>query len=397
MPPSRLEYLLTRYINRNCNPPEEEELMTLIGQKENEAELKMLIDEAIKTTGDELKMPGYAAEAVLRNVLNIHKEHPISLSNRKSGFIPRMRLIAAVVIFLFAGASYWYLQKRNNQKTDNKENLVIAAQPVKVLPGEKRALLKMADGRTIPLDSLANGTITQQGSTHISAYNGLLRYDVIASSDGGSPPVYHVLSTPNGGQYQLVLPDGSKVWLNAASTLRFPVMFTGSHRDVELTGEAYFEVVKNIKRPFRVTVGQMRVNVLGTHFNVDAYTEESDIKTSLIEGSVNVTSNKLTRVLKPGQQAVLDKKEEQVSVTTADIEEVMAWKNGFFQFEGAEIATIMRQLGRWYDLEIVYEGRIPVRRFEGKISRREQLSDVLQILELSDIRFSVDGKRIIVH
>jgi transmembrane sensor len=244
---------------------------------------------------------------------------------------------------------------------------------------------------------MQNGTLLQKGATKITKQGGLLIYNDSGSTNQDAPIVYNTLSTPRGGQYQVVLSDGSKVWLNAASSLHFPTSFTGNQRVVELTGEAYFEVTKNKKKPFFVKVGDMQVKVLGTHFNINAYSDESSIKTSLLEGSVKIAKGKVTGLLNPGEQAVLDNQNDKVEIKKVNMDEVMAWKNGIFQFDGADLTTIMRDISRWYNVEIVYDGEEPMRRFEGKISRTAQLSDVLKILALSNVKFIVVGNKIIVH
>ncbi len=258
-------------------------------------------------------------------------------------------------------------------------------------------MLTTSDGSTIVLDSIQNGTITHKGATQITKQGGMLIYNVSSSTGQDAPVVYNTLTTPKGGQYQVVLPDGSKVWLNAASSLHFPSAFPGRERVVELTGEAYFEVVKNKKKPFHVRVGNMSVNVLGTHFNVNAYPDENSIKTSLLEGSVKIVTGKASGILRPGEQAVLNNQGDKVDINDANLDDVMAWKNGLFQFDGAGITSIMKEIGRWYNVQIVYNGKIPERRFDGKISRNAQLSEVLRILELSNVKFSVVGNSIIVQ
>jgi ferric-dicitrate binding protein FerR (iron transport regulator) len=222
-------------------------------------------------------------------------------------------------------------------------------------------------------------------------------YDGTKASNQGSLISYNTLSTPRGGQYQLVLPDGSKVWLNASSSIHFPTAFAGHERNVELTGEAYFEIAKNKQKPFHVNVNGMQVEVLGTHFNVNAYGDEGAIKTSLLEGSVKIKKGNISGLLKPGQQGVLKKNSTDLEIKNADMNEAIAWKNGLFEFDGADIKSIMREIGRWYDVDVVYAGKVPDRRFEGKISRDAQLSDVLKILALSNVKFSVEGKKIIVQ
>ena len=259
---------------------------------------------------------------------------------------------------------------------------------------KERVFLTMSDGRTINLDVVANGTLP--GASSVTKQDSLLVYKVEGSSTSGVPAGYNTLSTSQGGQYQVLLPDGSKVWLNAVSSLRFPTVFTGKEREVELTGEAYFEVSKNRKKPFRVNVGGIHISVLGTHFNVNAYADDHEIRTSLLEGRVKVVKDQESDFLEPGQQAVVNNKSSGIRVRYSDMNEVMAWKHGLFEFKGADITSIMRQISRWYDVEIVYAGEVPVRRFEGKISKTAPLSDVLQILELSDVKFAVEAKKIIV-
>jgi transmembrane sensor len=393
MPASRLEYLFNCYVHNNYTGQEEEELMALLTQPENQASVQKLIDSVIKNTGSEMQMTDQVAASILQNILQKDKSIILSIKNKKIVFASWMSVAAASILFL-AGIAYWIPDKKDNV---NAKVVTIAEKHSPILPGGNRAMLTTSDGSTIILDSMQNGTLIQKGATKISKQGGLLIYNVSASADRGVAVIYNTLSTPRGGQYQVVLSDGSKVWLNAASSLHFPTAFTGSQRVVELTGEAYFEVAKNKEKPFQVRVGNMQVNVLGTHFNINAYSDESSIKTSLLEGSVKITKGNTSGILKPGEQGVLNNKEDKVAITNADMNEVMAWKNGLFRFEGADITTIMREIGRWYDVEIIYAGKVPMRRFEGKISRNAQLSEVLRILELSDVKFTVEGKKIIVQ
>lgn len=393
MDATRLEYLFDCYLQQNCSKEEEKELMALAAQPANEDQIQSLINKVIESTGADIKMPDKVAVSILQNILQKDRGLVLSVKNKKINFSRWVRMAAAAAIILFmAGTAYWLFDKKEN----NKAKLVaVEKKNSPILPGGNRALLTMSDGSTIVLDSIQNG-ILQQSGAKIKKQNGLLIYNGVSSVSGANV-VYNTLSTPRGGQYQVVLPDGSKVWLNASSSLYFPTAFNGPIREVVLTGEAYFEVAKNKEKPFRVKVGDMQVNVLGTHFNINAYKDESSIKTSLLEGSVKLVNGLHTDLLKPGQQAVLNKKEDKVEIRNADMNEVVAWKNGLFQFHGADITTIMKQIGRWYDVEIAYMGTVPARRFEGKISRDAQLSDVLKILELSNVKFTVEGKRIVVQ
>jgi hypothetical protein len=294
------------------------------------------------------------------------------------------------------GAAYWVIPKQNNEKITAS----IAApgkQTAKILPGGNHAILTMADGSKIVLDSVQNGNIQSGGAT-ISKQGGVLVYDGSSPAKSATAAVaYNTLTTPRGGQYKLILADGSKVWLNASSSLHFPTAFTGKERNVELTGEAYFEVAKNKEKPFRVNVNGMQVEVLGTHFNVNAYADENSIKTSLLEGSVKIKRGDVSGLLKPGQQGILESNNNDLRIKEVNMDEVIAWKNGLFQFNGAGIKTIMLEISRWYNVEIVYSGKVPQRSFVGKISRDAALPDVLKILELSNVKFNVIGRKIIVQ
>lgn len=270
-----------------------------------------------------------------------------------------------------------------------------------IAPGGNKAVLMLADGSRIVLNDAKNGELTQQGNIVVNKEkDGLLTYRVKPGNtkEQQKETALNSIATPRGGQYQVVLPDGTKVWLNAASTLKFPTAFTGNERNVGLTGEAYFEVAKNPGKPFRVTSAGQTIEVLGTHFDVNAYDDEPVIKTTLLEGSIKLNSGSKNAVLKPGQQATLS-----LSGLTPirvkndiDVDAVMAWKNQLFEFNHDNIQTIMRQVSRWYDVDIAYEGNIPEDRFEGKISRNVDVSQILKILELSGVNFRIEGKKIIV-
>ena len=390
----RLEYLFNGYVNNNYTPEEEEELMELLTVPENEEAVKKLIDGLIEDKRTEAEMPDQAASVILQNILKKAETPVVPLESRKRHFPIWMRVAAVAILFITVTLVY---RMQDSQQKANAKTVAINEQRHIIQPGGTKAVLTISDGSRIVLDSIQNGTVVHAGSTTISKQGGLLVYKVSNSSTGEETVVYNTLSTPRGGQYQVILPDGSKVWLNAASSLHFPSAFKGEKREVDLTGEAYFEVTKNKKKPFLVRVGDMQVKVLGTHFNINAYGDEGVIKTSLLEGSVKITKGSASGLLKPGQQAVSGTAEDKVEIRNADMNEVMAWKNGLFQFDGASINTIMREIGRWYDVKIEYSGKVPQRRFEGKISRNAQLSDVLQILELSNVKFSVAGDTIIVQ
>jgi ferric-dicitrate binding protein FerR (iron transport regulator) len=266
-------------------------------------------------------------------------------------------------------------------------------------PGGNKAVLTLADGRKIALDSNAGGLIAQQGvSSVVQQTNGRLEYRSSPNNKTGASPdvVYNALSTPAGGQYQLVLPDGSKVWLNALSTIRFPSSFTGSDRVVQLDGEAYFEVTKDESRPFRVTARDVNVEVLGTAFNVNSYDDEPSIRTSLVQGSVRVVRGSSRLVLKDGEQAATTDHAGLAIVPGADIAKAIAWKNGSFSFDNDNIQTVMRQLAKWYDIDIRYQGEPTHKIFGGTMRRTLSLQQVLSALSRYDVRFQLQGRTLVV-
>jgi transmembrane sensor len=303
---------------------------------------------------------------------------------------------AALVITLGAGTWYWLADKPAKQVPSKP---VASVKPRDLPPGRDAAVLTLADGKKIILDS-ASGAISQQGNVTVLNVNGMLSY---APSKKGAPDevVYNTVSTARGNQYQLVLSDGTKVWLNSASSLRYPASFTGNSREVELDGEGYFEVAKNAAKPFHVKTRTQDIEVLGTHFNVNAYKDEETIKTTLLEGSVKVKLNGAvgSAILKPGEQAIANNDEgTSIHITSdVDLDQVMAWKNGWFEFENTDLKMIMRQISRWYDVDIEYGTKTGNERYGGRISRNLNLSNILKMLENYGVQFRLEGKRLIVE
>ncbi|SIO38172.1 FecR family protein [Chitinophaga niabensis] len=297
---------------------------------------------------------------------------------------------AALIAFAVTGLIYFF------QPATRGEQILSEGVPYQVMPGGNKAVLTLADGSQITLDSTGNGAIANQGNVQvIKLDSGQLAYNAVREGAEGEMR-YNTLATPKGGQFRVILPDGSKVWLNAASSLRFPTAFTGKEREVQLTGEAYFEIARNPGLPFKVNVKGMMVQVLGTNFNIMAYDDEMNIQTTLLEGAVKVNKGTQAVQLKPGQQAQLNATGSMSVSENVDVEGVVAWKNGYFHFNHESLEGVMRQVGRWYDAEITYEGTIPGREFGGKIGRGSDIKDVLKILELSNVHFRIEGKKIIV-
>ena len=265
-------------------------------------------------------------------------------------------------------------------------------------PGGNKAVLTLANGSKINLSDVKNGVLASQGQTVLKKdKDGRIVYEAPGGKTVDSSAIFNTISIPRGGQYQVVLSDGSKVWLNSASSITFPATFSKAERKVTITGEVYFEVAKNKLKPFRVVAGEQVVEVLGTHFNVNAYADEDALKTTLVEGSVKITAGVQSVVLKPEQQAsVAVGPAGGIKVTAVDTDNVLAWTTGNFQFEKAEIPLIMREASRWYDVDIKYEGEIPRRRFTGSISRSVNLSELLKMLKYTGINFKIAGKSIVV-
>lgn len=302
---------------------------------------------------------------------------------------------AAAVAALLSVAAWQWLQKPASIPAPS----TIASLPsgTDIAPGGNRAILTLADGTQIPLDSAGAGQLAQQGNTSIIKLDsGQLAYRTAAAS-ASATLLYNTISTPRGGQFRITLPDGTHVWLNASSSLRYPTAFTGAERRVELSGEAYFEVVEKAGMPFRIASHEMEVEVLGTHFNVMAYDDEEVLKTTLLEGAVKVTRNGNSRKLQPGQQARVFRNDGSMDVLQdANTEEAVAWKNGFIQFDGQDIKSAMRMLARWYNVDVAYRGAVPAH-FRGIIPRNVPVSQVLKMMELTgEVHFTIEGNTIIV-
>ena len=339
--------------------------------------------------GKRARIPKQVSEKLFRTIHEAIDMPPVKQRARLISI--RKIAVAASIVGLIITGFFLIGHDSSKQivKTDTKERRFRND----VAPGGYKATLTLADGSVILLDDANNGTLTQQGDAKVIKLDGKVLYDLVANT---KQVVYNTISTPRGGQYQLALPDGSMVWLNATSSVRFPTAFTGNDRRVEITGEAYFEVAKDPARPFIVSVNNAEVQVLGTHFNINAYNDEEEVKTTLLEGSVKFVNGAGNIILRPGQQSQLSKDGIIKLENSVNVEEVIAWKNGRFNFENAGIEMIMRQLSRWYDVEIEYNGKTDDL-FIAEMPRDIKLSDALKALELTGrVRFEIDGKKIIV-
>ncbi|UOE47502.1 FecR family protein [Mucilaginibacter sp. SMC90] len=303
-----------------------------------------------------------------------------------SPFVMRISIAASLLVgvCLF----YYYF----NETRPSMASAPIA-RSAKIVPGGNKAILTLSNGNTITLDSAHNGMLASQNSVQvIKKKNGQLVYDASAVNQTGNEVAYNTITTPRGGQYQIQLPDGSKVWLNAESSLRFPAHFTGTRRLVTLTGEGYFEVAKDKAHPFTVDINNMEVEVLGTHFDIMGYKDEAATATTLLEGAVKIKKGNVEQMIVPGQQAKVN---QDITVANVNVNEAVEWKNGNFNFSHEKLESIMRKIARWYDVDVAYSGKVTNATFVGTIPRSEQITEVLKYLELTGlVHFKITERRI---
>ena len=392
---NRFKDLIEKYLANTCTRKELEQLLSMVESETNTEGITQTLKEYWEKSGQksDLRKSELDVKFALLMQDAKHETPVVSMVSAKRKRRWNFRYAAAVIFICMLSISAYFLIKQKPDKQIVKtEN--IHKDKNDVAPGRNTAVLTLANGISINLDSAANGTLTTQGNSKILNLNGMLSYSTLKNKS--SKVLYNTISTPRGGQYQLLLADGSKVWLNAASSLRFPASFVGKERKVELLGEAYFEVAKNAAMPFKVKVNGMEVEVLGTHFNINSYDNESTIRTTLLEGSVKINKNNSSSFLKPGQQAQMNKDGEIKIINNVDVEEAIAWKDGKFQFDRADIHDIMRQLTRWYDVDVEYKGNVSSH-FGGTVSRDVNLSQVLNMLHLTgEVKFQIEDKKVVV-
>ena len=411
---SRLNYLLQRYVNGEATPSERLELMETLKAGQLEDDVHQWITAEMEAY--DRKASGLSEERAEVLLTGIFQSGRIAsgLEERGSGgeerlgvdgtapgtaapgkLVPmrqvrRQYWYAAVAVLLVMGLGGYLLWKGK----DRKEIIVRRSERPDVLPGKHAAVLSLAGGKQVLLDSAATDTISQQGNTSIINKKGRLAFTGLPVGSEAEL-VYNTLTTNPGNQYQLVLPDGTRVWLNAASSIRFPASFGGGERRVEVTGEAYFEVAANANKPFFVQHDSLTVKVLGTRFNINTYSNEATVATTLVEGAVRVGYRGNSQVLRPGQQARTGGDRRIVIIDEVNTDEVVAWKDDLFYFRSADIGSIMRQLARWYDVRIVYGQGNFGERFYARIPRNVRLSEVLDALALTGkVHFAIEGRTV---
>jgi ferric-dicitrate binding protein FerR (iron transport regulator) len=391
-----IRILLEEYREGSLTETRREELLALM-QPENEEEWLTLLQELIETeAAGAIPVDPRILRASLQRVLSVDRSAEIApvIPMQRSVFRRYRWAAAAAILLMLSGIFYLVVDRHPKDIADSDTPMNMSDHDL--APGGNKATLTLAGGQKIVLDSNANGTIARQGNATIEKLaGGQLAYQH-NNNEKPSTILYNTLETPRGGQYQLKLPDGTGVWLDAASSIRYPVFFGGKERRVTVTGQAYFEVAHNAAKPFIVEAAGAEVRDIGTGFNINAYPEEGAERITLVEGSVRISRQDRQLVLRPDEQARVGEQGFEL-VEGADLEQILAWKNGKFMFgEKADIQTIMRQVARWYDVDVEYQGTVSLH-FGGTISRRDSAAKLLEKLEMTNgVHFKIEGRKIIV-
>lgn len=374
--------LLKKYLSGSCTAIETEQVNIWFDSMDGVPEHIVGLSEAERTL-----MEDRIFERILNHVEKEEQTSTVSPLAKKSIYSWKILTVAAS-LFLFLTLIVLWVQHPSSLSPDK---ITRSAQPAKIKPGGNKAVLTLGDGSSVVLAEANLGTLADQQDVRvIKTAEGQLSYKK-GGANLSSEIAYNTITTPVGGKYSVVLPDGSKVWLNSKSSLRFPTSFTGPERKVQMTGEVYFEIVKNPKQPFKVLASGTQISVLGTHFNVMAYEDEAAQKTTLLEGSIHLTSGKFATLLKPGQQAGIAASGIQLN-PHADLQEVMAWRNNLFVFKDMEIKEIARQISRWYDVQVVFKNTASKIPYTGTISKDVELSELLSMLQFTGLKYELNNR-----
>ena len=396
MADSKIIILFVKYIHDQCDANELEDVLMMLKNGTYQSELDAAISQ-VAADGFKGNATSNLTSLEIENIYAGIKQRLHQVGTNPQEFQTRRKIIplwykistAAAIVLIAAGVLFYNQSKKpQGPETTIAKNIIA--------PGANRAFLTLSGGKRISLSDAADGKIAQEaGSSITKTADGRLVYSATGSGKGADLK-QNTVSTPRGGKWRIILPDGTAVWLNAASSIDYPASFTGSKvRRVELKGEAYFEVAKDKVHPFIVNTGNQEVEVLGTHFNVNSYADELSAKTTLLEGRIRITGGGQQKILKPGEQAILNGTVLQISA--ADLETAVAWKNDEFVFKGESIKEIMRVLARWYDIDAEYSGPVTKEGFQGKIGMQKNITEVLGLLELTGaVHFKIEGRKIIV-
>lgn len=376
-------FLLERYVNGTASEEEVKELFDELEKRKDDVAWEDMIAQMISETPKDPHYDESFWQPSIQKILATASEQiPVRKMNR-------MKWLVAASVAVIAIATVYLLLPSGNQQ---HQTTTASTKAKDIEPGHQGAILTLADHSQVLLDTIKNGSVLAlQGGSSARVVDGSLVYDT-----KGSEITYNTISTPKGRQYRVTLPDGTIVWLNSGSSVHYPTVFKGNERIVDITGEAYLEVTRNAKMPFKVNLeNKTSIQVLGTSFNVNAYTDEPFIRTTLVEGSISVNNNKQHQKLIPGQQAQING-EDEIKVTEANISQVIAWKEGLFDFNNRDVKSVLREIARWYDLELVYESEPTVNDIVGKMQRNLALSQVMLTLSDLDIHYRIEGRKLIV-
>lgn len=386
----RLEILLESFFNNTIDPEDCKELLNLMDSSD-QVLLSELIDRLVRDREDGPDFNGLQSTRVYTKIV----QAPDFTDNaRRKTYTRGWLKVAAIIVVSLSLTLLYFINRKNGVSSGTDVTKYVNT----IVPGGKKAVLTLSNGKRILLESANPGELaTEKGVKITKAKRGEIIYDASNSARRSQESAMNKIETPKGGEYQIVLPDGTKVWLNASSSLSFPAVFTGNKRNVRLDGEAYFEVAASRSRPFEVLVNGASVCVLGTQFNITSYTDDNTFTTALVEGSVKVLKNDKEVLLKPGDQAIVDRTSSKINVSAANISDIIAWKNGYFVFHDEDIRSIMQKISRWYDIEVEYRGNVPEQKFGGAFNRSKSFVQLLHYLEkLGSVHFKIEGRRVIV-
>ena len=390
--PFHISSLLARKLYGTLTAPEEAELEAWLNESaDNRAVLEKLLSESIRKQEIE-HLHAFDEETALKKVW-ARIGQPESTGKSSSTLMRYMiRIAAAAAIVIALSVSFWIYKVKPPAEQSSYQ-----AKRTEIPPGANKAILILSNGTKIDLQAAQSGKIAYQAGAVVSKRaDGKIDYQGAAAQPGATAAL-NTLYVPRGGQYELTLPDGTLVWLNAASSLTYPVTFSGKERQIKLTGEAYFEVARDPGKPFFVNVdGKQTVEVLGTHFDIKAYNDDPEIRTTLLEGSVKVSSKNSHAIIKPGQMAVNDLKAP-LFVRNADLDEVMGWKNGLFVFNDERMEDVLRIAARWYDVDVEYQTDVSQKKLRGIVSKYNNIRELLDNITItSGIHYKIEGRRVIL-
>lgn len=394
----RLLFLISALVNNTINKPQLDELAKYIKATEHSPDVDAILQEhwnSITLLTKEVA----PKEEIYYKIIADKRFQRSQRSRKKTTSVKlyqhfvRYATGAAAILLITVSV---YLAFRSKAPEQSQATIVKKNIDTNKAADQKNTVLALADGSQIIISDNKNGTLAQQGNTSINQLNGQLIYKDMGINLNATT-LYNTITTPKGRNFELTLLDGTKVWLNAASSLSYPVAFNSTERRVKINGEAYFEVAKNKRQPFVVEANGTEVKVLGTHFNVSAYDDDPSVKTTLLEGSVKVSKNNIETMLTPGKQAIAFNNTDNIKVLNADAEGAVAWKNGYFNFNNEDITTVMKTLARWYDIEVEYMPGIKGKTYGGTISKFEDIDKMLSSIELTGtVHFKKEGRKVLV-